>query len=96
LNGDPPKAPAKPEPFFFEEQIGDEHSPDRGAQNDDQFGGLHRDLQIAVFHEVSGDHSPEYHHDAYKIENMNAQTSESFLAGQPRTVTRFPPFPMLS
>jgi hypothetical protein len=47
------------------ERVGDQDGSDRGTQNDDQFRGLHQDLQIAVFHQVPGNHGPKDHHDSY-------------------------------
>jgi hypothetical protein len=47
------------------ERVGDQDGSDRGAQNDDQFRGLHQNLQIAVFHQVPGNHGAKDHYDSY-------------------------------
>ncbi len=44
--------------------IGDEHSADGSAADDDELGGLHEDLEITVLHQVAGDDGAEDNDDA--------------------------------
>ena len=46
------------------ERIGDEDGADGGAADDEQFGGLEEDADIAVLHQIAGDYCAEDNHDA--------------------------------
>ena len=46
------------------EGVGDQHGADGGAADDDEFGGLHEDFQVAVLHQVAGDDGAENNDDA--------------------------------
>jgi hypothetical protein len=46
-------------------RVGNKNGSDRRAENDDQFRGLHQNFQIAVFHQVSGNHGSKNHYDSY-------------------------------
>ena len=46
------------------QRVRDQNRAERGAADDDQFGGLDQHLQVAVLHQIAGDDATEYNDDA--------------------------------
>jgi len=67
IEGRPSEGPADSAADFREDvkRVGNQDSSDGRPQDDDQFGGLHQNLQIAVFHQIPGDDGAKYHHNSY-------------------------------
>src|ERR1700681_4115396 len=67
IEGRPPKGSADSTADFRQnvEGVGDQDGSNRSTQNDDQFRGLHQNLQIAVFHQMPGNDAAKDHHNSY-------------------------------
>jgi hypothetical protein len=59
--------------------VGDQHRSDSGTENDDQLRWLHQYAQVALFHQVAGNHRSEY-----KQNSDNLKHKEFLVSASPR------------